>query len=198
MDAQEFQKPSLGEWMHWAEVVTDHLTNCVHVYKRPPYVDVFMADSERQIKTDQTIRLLRSFHLLLDQAETPPDLSTTETIIEQLDALFVDTLDTLPALSSDMQKLLKSPWMSNFPNKIAESLFRGESDKMEGIGSGQPEHGRLPAALTSLLEREQTGDARKAQEGGASSERPSRHDAEGHARWTRQNSSYLRTAGRVE
>ncbi|MDR3423701.1 MAG: hypothetical protein P4M13_01295 [Alphaproteobacteria bacterium] len=205
MAAPQLQKPGLEEWQSWAEVVVDQLTRCVHVYKKPPHIDVFMAEAERQRKNDFVIKLLHRIHPLLDQSASPTDSVSDlqehdERTISGLIVLFGEVLENLPWLSADMQKLLKSPWMKNFPNKTAEELFFGESgDESHGIGSGQIENGRLPASLNDLLEREQTGDSRRPREDLLVMSGPSRHDIEARARWVEQTTRSLHgTAGRVE
>jgi len=201
--SRQHQKPGVEEWLEWAEVVVDRLTDCVHVYKKPPTPGAFMADAERQTKTDKTIKLLHRIHALVDKSETPsdsiPDVhGHDEQRISGLALLFDETLKALPQLSTDMQKLLKSPWQSKFPNKIAQILFFGDGDEDHGIGSGYPEQGRLPAALAALLEREQMGESRHPREALLLHGEPRRHDAEGRQRWREQNSRFLRSAGRVE
>ncbi|MFA5040386.1 MAG: hypothetical protein WC464_01970 [Bdellovibrionales bacterium] len=201
-ELRQIYKPGVEEWVHAAEVLSDRLSECVHVYKHN--VDVFMSEAERQQKTDTTIKVLQRLHTFLDQSEMPAEyVSNTqkhdEQIISGFEILFREALRMLPWLSNDMQKLLKSPWMKNFPSKVAETMFFGGEEEMNGIGSGLPEHGRLPAVLSSLLEREQIGETRPArQEPLLSEEHPRRHDVEGSVRWAQQNSGYLRTAGKVE
>ena len=197
------QKPSVEEWLHWAEVVLDRLTDCIHVYKKPPHVDVFIADAERQHKNEIALRLLHRIHALVDKSETPTDSiadvhNHDELVIDGIAVLFRETLDLLPMFSDDMQKLLKSPWMSKFPNHAAEKLFAGEGDETQGIGSGHPEHGRLPEAIYLMIEREAVGDARRPREALLRHGEPRRHDAEGRQRWAAANSRSLRSAGRVE
>jgi hypothetical protein len=203
MNKQPLQKPGVEEWLHWAEVVLDRLTDCIHVYKKPPYVDVFMSDSERQKKNDIAIQLLHRIHALVDKSETPSDSVSDvhhhdEQIIDGIAVLFRETLEQLPMFSADMQKLLKSPWHSKFPNTIAQNLFLGPENESQGIGSGHPEHGRLPEALTSMLERELMGDSRCPRKALLRQAEPRRHDVESRERWAQQNSHFLRTAGRVE
>jgi hypothetical protein len=203
MAKHHMQKPGVEEWTRWANVVIDRLTDCVHVYKKPPYADVFIPDAERQHKNDKTIKLLQRIHALVDRSETPTDSIPEvhvhdERVIGGLSVIFAETVTALPQLSADMQKLLKSPWMSNFPNKTAETLFYGSGIEAEGIGSGHPEHGRLPAVLASMLEREQMGDDRYPREDLLHQGEPRRNDAESRTRWAEQNSRFLRTAGRVE
>jgi len=203
MRSGRLQKPSVEEWLHWAGVVVDRLSDCVHVYKKPPYIDVFIPDTERQQKTDTTVKLLHRIHALVDQSDTPSDSISDahdydERVIGGLVLLFGETLRTLPWLSADMQKLLKSPWMAKFPSKIAQTLFYGEGIEEHGIGSGHKEHGRLPGALAAMLEREQTGETRHPREALLRQGEPRRHDIETRSRWSEQNSRYLRSAGRVE
>jgi hypothetical protein len=146
--------------------VVDRLTTCVHVYSKPPYNDVFMPEKDRQEKNARTLDLLRRVFALTDESETPSDsLSDVahhdERTIMGLAVLFHETLERLPELSADMQKLLKSPWYDNCNGRMASELFRGPMDnEAEGIGSGFPEHRRLPMALKNLLERESMGDKR--------------------------------------
>jgi hypothetical protein len=196
MTTQQLQKPGIEEWLRWAEIVLDRLTDCIHIYKKPPHVDVFMPDAERQHKTETAVKLLHRIHALADKAETTNE--SAEQIITSLVILFGETLGELPRLSADMQKLLKSPWQSKFPNKQTQKIFAGDGDEAEGIGSGHPEHARLPEALFSLLEREQIGDSRQPHEAPQRQNEPSRHDMENRERWTQKNSRFVRTAGRVE
>jgi len=203
MDQQNFQKPSVEEWLRWAGISIDRLTECVHVYKKPPNNDAFMAEAARQHKTDAALKLLHRIHALVDKSDTPTDSVQDvhvydEQTIDGIALLFRETLEVLPTLSEDMQALLKSPWQKNFPNKTAERVFAAGKDGIEGLGSGYSEHGRLPAVLTSLLEREQMGDTRHPREALLRHGEPRRHDAEGRQRWAEQNSRFLRTAGRVE
>src|ERR1700691_3289585 len=156
----EKKKPDFDEWLTWANVVVDRLTTCVHVYSKPPHEDIFMPEKERQQRNGQTVDLLRRIHALIDETDTPTDSLTeldhhAERVIDGLTLLFRETLAHLPELSIDMQKLLKSPWHSKWSSRLAEELFRGPGgNDLEGIGSGMPEHGRLPAVITNMLERE--------------------------------------------
>jgi hypothetical protein len=210
MDSQTTYKPSHEEWLRWADVVIDRLTTCVHTYSRPPYEEVFMAEQERQRKNAATVDLLHRIHALTEGSETPTDSLTDvahhdERVIAGLATLLKETLDRLPELSTDMQKLLKSPWYDKCTGRLANELFRGPmNNEAEGIGSGHPEHGRLPEILHNLLERETTGDSRKPRE-----ELHRHHTQPGHTahaakgptrdanrRWT--DKSRIRTAGQVE
>jgi len=197
------QKPSHQEWLDWAQVVIDRLTTCVHVYSKPPHEDVFIADHERQEKNAKTVNLLRRIHALTDEVDTPTESLAEvayhdERVIAGLTVLLRDTLDQLPELSTDMQKLLKSSWHSKCAGRLADELFRGPmGNEQEGVGSGFPEHGRLPEVLQNLLEREQTGDSRRPREALVRSSEPRRHD-ETQRRWADKNSQFLRSAGRVD
>jgi hypothetical protein len=204
MALQDLRKPSLDEWMYWSQVAVDRLTTIVGVFNKPPYPDVFMPGNERQFKVSQTVAILRSLHTLTDENDVPMPHETSleqheEQIIAALQPLFGDVLRRLPSWSGDMQKLLKSPWYDQCRGKIADELFRGpDSREGEGIGSGMVENGRLPEVIRDLLEREQTGSARA-----PSSERPPssyqtlrREELARH--WGRRNSSFLRSAGRVD
>ncbi len=211
MERERSVKPEQVEWLHWARVALDRLTTCVHVYSHPPHEDVFMAERERLEKNDRTLSLLRRIHTLTDEAETPTGslkelADHDERVIAGLAVLLRETLSRLPALSSDMQFLLKSPWFDKCNGRLASELFRGPmGNEPEGIGSGYPEHGRLPEALETLLEREETGDCRQPR---AALHRhdgevgivdgPQRNDDDIHRRWTDKNSQYLRSAGRVD
>ncbi len=200
-----YRKPGIEEWLYWANLTVDHLTVCVHVYgkKTDLPTGVFMSDSERQKKLDQTVILLRRIHTLIDQAETPTssveDAHThDEIVIGGIGPLFQDVLRELPKLSEDMQRLLQSPWKNSFPNKTAESLFLGVPDEEHGIGSGHPDHGRLPSILALLFEREQMGDSRLPRNAWLEQGEPRRHDLDGRQMWARHNSTFLRSAGRVD
>lgn len=193
---QQKQKPGVAEWVEAAEVLADRLTECVHAYKHNTYI--FMAEAERQRKTDLVIKILQKIHLSLDKSDEAAehnDAQGDDEIAASFFGIFSEALKVLPWVSTDMQKLLKSPWMKGFPGKVAESLFWGNGDERKGIGSGLPEHGRLPGWLADLIDREEVGDVRPTRETTAE---PSRNDKEGSDRWHEQNAGYLRTAGRVD
>jgi hypothetical protein len=102
-----------------------------------------------------------------------------------------------------MQKLLKSPWHSKCAGRLADELFRGPlGHEPEGIGSGHPEHGRLPEILFNLLEQEHIGGERSARELLVRTSKPLRQaDEEGRdiqRRWSLKNSRHIRSAGQVE
>ncbi len=195
-----FPKPARDEWLRWAEIIVERLTTCVHVYSKPPYEDVFIPDAERQEKNARALALLKRVHALTDEGDTPSDsLSDVEhhdeRVIAGLLVLFKETLNYLPELSTDMQKLLKSHWSANCNGRRAEKFFCGpEGKENEGIGSGHAEHGRLPQALADLLEREQTGDTRTLQEITS----PRRHDHGDRHHHAEMQRRYFGTAGRVE
>jgi hypothetical protein len=198
------EKPKRGEWITWAQIVVDRLTTVTHIYGKPPYRDVFMPEKERQAKNGKTLDLLRRIHTLTDEADTPTDSLTDlehhdERVMAGLNVLLREALDLLPELSADMQLLLKSPWYNNCNGRLAEELFRGPlGHEPEGIGSGYPEHGRLPQVLDQLLEREKAGNGRQQREALHPHAQIPRRDAEAHRRWVEQNSQLYRSAGRVE
>lgn len=203
MHSRQIHKPSHEEWLAWGHVVIDRLTTGAHVYSKPPHEDVFIPDQERQNKVASTVDLLRRIHALTDEADTPTESLAEvayhdERVIAGLEVLMRETLSRLPELSTDMQKLLKSPWHSHCVGRLADELFRGPGGKeQEGIGSGHPEHGRLPEVLKNLLEREQIGDIRRPREELHRDHEPQRSD-ETQRRWADKNSRFLRSAGRVE
>ncbi len=198
----EMLKPSFDEWMYWSQAVIDRLTTIVHVYSHPPHKDASIAHEGSQLKISQAVDLLRRLHNLTD--EDCLRLSHKEGgrreghVVQDVQPLFREVLRRLPVWSADMQILLKSPWFDNCAGKLAEILFRGPSGRMaEGIGSGQVEHGRLPETITNLMEREALGDGRTPREQPKSSD--SEHKRTELARaWTKQNSSFLRSAGRLD
>ena len=50
-----------------------------------------------------------------------------------------------------MQKLAKSPWHAKSGDRLIDELFHGPmGDEQEGIGSGYPEHGRLPQVIVAI------------------------------------------------
>lgn len=203
MNNQELQKPTAEQWLKIAQVVIDRLSTCVHVYSKPPYEDVFIPEKERQAKNAKTLDLLHRVHKLTDESETPTDSVAEahqhdEKVIAGLAMLLSETLSLLPELSTDMQKLLKSPWHDHCNGRLANELFRGQQSESEGIGTGHPEHGRLPEALANLLEKEKLGDNRHPREELLRHGEPRRHDDEGRRRWAESNSRFLRTAGRIE
>ena len=164
--SNDTQKPSHSEWLDWAQVVVDRLTTCVHTYSRPPHDDVHMIEKERVAKNEAALSLLRRIHALIDESETPTEslgdvARHDERTFDGLALLFRESLDLLPVISADMQKLLKSEWYDKCNGRVASELFRGPmGDLPKGIGSGYPEQGRLPGVLAELLERERIGDNR--------------------------------------
>lgn len=209
------KKPSHRDWIYTMQVVIDRLTQAVHTYKRPPFDDVFMSDREKQDKTARCVDLLRRIHGLTDDAQTPTDSLADvarhdEQIIAGLFVLAQQALDVLPVISYDMQKLMKSPWHDRWTSRIAMEMFRGpKADGSEGIGTGYPEHGRLPEVLSDLLERETVGSGREPREalhrhgadlynqdyGGVAA--PERH-MEGLRRWNDRSRRASSTAGGME
>jgi hypothetical protein len=191
--------------MYWTQVVIDRLTTVLQVYKNPPKADVFMPEKEIQSKIAQTADVLRDLHSVTDDSElraTHPSetlLETEERVIDSILPLFRDVLRRLPNWSNDMQKLLKSPWFENCAGRLANDIFCGPDGRLvEGIGSGQPIHGRLPGQLEDMLERESMGDDRAPRE--ALPPKVVRHmgRTELAKRWGQRNSSYLRSAGRMD
>jgi len=213
---EQIFKPSHDEWLRWSQVVIDRLAACVHVYSKPPHDDVFIAEKDRQEKNARTLDLLRRVYALIDEAETPTDSLADvahhdERVISGLVVLMKETLDALPELSTDMQRLLKSPWYDRCNGGVANELFRGPMDNQsEGIGSGHPEHRRLPLALYNLIEREKIGEGRQPREalhrhqvgnphrdvGDGPQRSDDEHDVK--RRWADKNSRHLRSAGRID
>jgi hypothetical protein len=202
MDRLEGQKPSHEEWLHWAQVVGDRLMTCIHVYSRPPHRDIAMQPIERHTKNAAVIDLLHRLHTLTDETDTPTDSLADvahhdERVIAGLTVLLDDVLRHLPQLSADMQDLLKSPWHT-VSDPTAQILFFGPAGTInEGIGSGKPEHGRLPAALQDLIKRERGERRRKPRHALIRTDLPRPHDSS-RRRWADHNSRFLRRAGGVE
>lgn len=205
MVGEENKKPSYDEWMFWTQVIVDRLTTIAHVYGNPPHADVFMPERERQSKLSQTVDVLRHLHEQTDMNELhmPRETMTAaeeETrFITALQPLYIDVLRRLPDWSDDMQKLLKSPWYDNCSGKLANILFRGpEGREPEGIGSGRPENGRLPEMIESLLDREAVGDSRAPRVEKPRMAEKNMHREDLAKLWGKKNSSFLRSAGRID
>lgn len=205
MASDDHLKPSYDEWMYWTQVVVDRLTTATHVYSNPPHPDVFMPERERQTKLSQTVDLMRHLHNLTDEHElqTPRDLSTAgsheETLISDLQPAFRDVLAALPEISGDMQMLLKSPWFDNCNGKTANILFRGPmGNEREGIGSGMIENGRLPEVISHLLDRESAGGERAPRVEKPRFAQTLMRREELARLWGKKNSSFLRSAGRMD
>jgi len=201
MDTNKIQKPSAEEWIKWAQIVIERLSTCVHVYSKPPYEDVFIPDSERQEKNALTLFLLHRIHKVVDEAEAPWESlvdkhAADEKSVAALVPLLTEALKLLPTLSTDMQKMLKTPWHNHCSGRLANELFRGKNTENEGIGTGHPEHGRLPEELQILLEKENIGETRLLREK-ILRDGPSRHEND-LQRWAETNSRILRSAGRIE
>src|SRR5580704_14871757 len=124
MADENTQKPSHEEWIYWAKVVESRLTTCVHIYSKPPFNEVFIAEKERQEKNAAVLALLRRIYSLIDGGETPTESLADvahhdERVIDGLEVLMRETLDMLPGLSTDMQKLLESPWYDKCNGRVA-------------------------------------------------------------------------------
>jgi hypothetical protein len=199
-------KPEYEEWLYWAQAVIDRLATAIQVYSKPPY-ESLMPDKLRQERNAQLIDLLQRFEALTDGGASPSDSLAEldhhgERVIDGLAILFAETLQKLPELSGDMQKLLKSNWRDKCNGRLANELFRGPmGNEAEGIGSGHPRDKRLPEVLQNLLAREETGTSRQPRallEGKAHEGHEPRRDDDVARRWGERNSRILRSAGRVE
>ncbi len=200
----ENAKPSYDEWMYWAQIVIDRLTTVAHVYAKPPHSEIFFVEKERQERLMNTTSIMRRLHDLTDEHEfsIPKDATEEkayeENLITMISPLFYDVMRRLPEWSEDMQKLLQSPWSRDCAGRLASILFCGPDGRLaEGLGSGMVENGRLPASLAALLDREEAGGNRAPR-----IEKP--RFAEKHMRreelaslWSKKNSSFLRSAGRM-
>ncbi|HAX91026.1 MAG TPA: hypothetical protein DCY07_02310 [Rhodospirillaceae bacterium] len=198
-------KPSYDEWMYWAQVTIDRLGTITRIYAQPPHPEVSLVEKERQAKLSDAIAIMTQLHELTDEHEfsMPKDALSAAAKEEQLINAVVpvirDVLNRLPTWSEDMQSLLKSTWSSECAGKLAHILFCGPEGRFsEGIGSGMVENGRLPASLFNLVDRELAGGERAARV-----EKP--RAAEKHMRreelaklWGKKNSSFLRSAGRMD
>lgn len=200
----ENTKSSYDEWMYWAQVVIDRLTTVSHVYAKPPHSEIFFVEKERQSRLASTTDIMRRLHDLTDEHEfsIPKDAHEEqvyeENLITMISPLFHDIMNRLPEWSEDMQKLLQSPWARDCAGRLASILFCGPDGRLaEGLGSGMVENGRLPASLAALLDREEAGGSRAPR-----IEKP--RFAEKHMRreelanlWSKRNSTFLRSAGRM-
>lgn len=205
MSGFENIKPSFDEWMYWAQVIVDRLTTVTHIYGNPPHPEVFIAEKERQTKLNDAVAVMRKLHEMTDGYElttpsTPLDPAQREaSLIEDLQPVFHAVLERLPTWSSDMQKLMRSPWQNSCAGKIATILFRGPDGRLrEGIGSGMVENGRLPEVIAELLDREAAGGERapRVEKPKAAQNRMRREDI---ARlWAKHNAAFLRQAGRMD
>ena len=197
------QKPKVEEWQHWAGIVMERYTTMAHVYDKPPHEDIFMPEKNLHARKTKIIELLHRMHALIDETAMPSDSVPNahdhdERTIAGLSVIFQEVLEQLPAYSTDMQKLMKSRWDNHCNGRIASELFRGRENENEGIGTGSPEHGRLPAVLLALIDREQAGDSRKPREELLQQGEPRRQNDESRRNWSERNSSYMRSAGRME
>ncbi|MFA6280713.1 MAG: hypothetical protein WC612_08020 [Bdellovibrionales bacterium] len=197
-------KPSYDEWMYWAQVIIDRLTTVAHVYAKPPHSEIFFVEKERQSRLASTTDIMRRLHDLTDEhdfsipKDEPEERDYEEKLIAMITPLFYEVMTRLPEWSEDMQKLLNSPWARDCAGRLALILFCGPDGRhAEGIGSGMVENGRLPASLAALLDREEAGGERAPR-----IEKP--RFAEKHMRreelanlWSKKNSTFLRSAGRM-
>ncbi|MGE3624175.1 MAG: hypothetical protein AB7H77_09955 [Bdellovibrionales bacterium] len=167
MKPEGSHKASFDEWLLWSNVLIDRLTTCVGVYNNPPHEDIFISERHRQQRHGHIATILGRIQALIDETEMPTDSLAeldlhAERVVDGLAVLFRETLECLPEVSIDMQRLLKSPWHSRCSSRLAEELFRGGplGNEQEGIGSGLAEHGRLPSILKLLIEKERSGETR--------------------------------------
>lgn len=199
----ERHKPSHEEWLSWSQIIVDRLNAAAHVYASPPTQDHIMKDIERQSGNAWVVDQLRRYHKLLDGTQTPTGSLAEvahhdERVIDGLAILVRETLNHLPSLSLDMQKLLNCSWEQPYRLPLAEEVFAGQMDmEQDGIGSGNPENGRLPYVLKLLLRREQMDGRRVPREALVRAGNP-RPNADVRRRWADVNSRHLRSAGRIE
>jgi hypothetical protein len=202
-DRLEGQKPSHQEWLYWAQIVGDRLMACVHIYSRPPYRDNLLSHLDRHTRNAILIDLLHRLHALTDETVTPTDSLADvayhdERVIDGLTVLLDDVLRHLPRLSADMQILLKASWRTRTESSVGNDIFFGPNNAAQkGIGSGRPEHGRLPGALYELLQRERTDERRMPRHALIRTDLARPQD-KAQRRWADQNSQFLRRAGTVQ
>lgn len=198
-------KPSHEEWLYWSHIVAGRIELCLRIYSSPLNKKTKLTERDRQHKNARLADTLGRLFKLIDESETPTDSLADvahhdEQMIDGLAVIISEIAQDLPPLSSDMQDLLNSHWRDGFPHPTAHNLFHGEDKSgQNGIGSGQPEHGRLPAILQDLILREQSSGRRKPRPDlqRPSDGVPARHDAV-MRRWGDMNSRFMRRAGQVE
>jgi hypothetical protein len=200
MTEQAAEKPEYEEWLHWAKALIARLATCVQIYSKP-CPEGLMPEKTRQQRNALAIDLLNRLETLTDESDAPSDSLNEldhhgERVIDGLGLLIGEALQKLPEISADMQQLLKASWRDRFSNRLAQELFHGPmGNQPEGIGSGFPEDGHLPAVLRALLDRENAGDGRILRDMLPGT--PRRQDGISR-RWGERNSRILRSAGRVE
>jgi hypothetical protein len=202
-DRLEGQKPSHEEWLYWAQIVGDRLMTCIHIYSRPPYRENLISQLDRHTRNAIVIDFLHRLHALTDETVTPTDSLADvahhdERVVDGLTVLLDEILKHLPRLSADMQTLLKTTWHTRSDSLVANEIFFGPNNALEkGLGSGRPQHGRLPAALNDLLHRERTDERRMPRSALIRTDLPRPQDRS-QRRWSDQNSQFLRRAGTVQ
>ena len=198
MDKANTFKPSYDEWLRWAQVVADRLALCANAYSKAPHTH-----PERQSRNTTVGEFLRRLYNLIDESDTPTESLAEvahhdERVVDGLVVFMQDAVKWLPDLSHDMQNLLNSHWRDNYSSPLARELFHGPLETgEEGLGSGLPEHGRLPAVLNDLLSREQSSGRRRPRSALVRTE-ITRPNDETLRRWADINSRFMRRAGQVE
>ena len=199
------KKPALDKWLFVAERLVKILSKCVHVYKNKAQ-DLYTA-TEKQKKIDSVVEILQDLYSIIDRCDDIATFEDSENKIrnkEQLILKFVQlfklALIKMPMYSEDMQKLLDTHWNAESMDHMAKELFHKFDDDPigveSGLGSGLPKDERLPKMMNDILEEEDAGGAREEFDTEIL-ENPLRKDKDVKERWSEQNSTPLRTAGRM-
>lgn len=155
------QKSTFEIWQRWASVLARQLEQVADVYE-------YHEEGNEAKRVNAFVDNLRLFIDPLAKAsklakldyEVSGHVSKLYLLsLTMLNKYFRDALNMLPEISSDMQRLLNSPYQGSCNGRTASDIFKGPHGSVnEGIGSGIPdESGGLPWVLQGLLEEAEFG-----------------------------------------
>ncbi|MDX1922248.1 MAG: hypothetical protein SFW65_03845 [Alphaproteobacteria bacterium] len=161
------QKSTYEVWQIWAKALERQLKRCADVYK------------ENGEDAGKATALLERLELFIDPVSHAQELAQRNYDVKGgveklyllsltvLQKIFRDTLNVLPAISQDMQRLLNSSCYGNCSGRAAMDIFKGpHRTTNEGIAAGvSDEYGTLPWVLANLLDEANVGGDEYLQKG---------------------------------
>ncbi|NDE90552.1 MAG: hypothetical protein EB059_05360 [Alphaproteobacteria bacterium] len=153
------QKSTYEIWQFWAKALERQLKRCATVYE------------EHSEDAGKAQKLLERIELFIDPVAHAQQLAKLKYDVQGstdklyllsltvLQKIFRDTLNVLPEISEDMQRLLNSPCYGNCSGRQAMDIFKGpHRTDHEGIGAGISDvTGFLPWMLAKLLDEVEVG-----------------------------------------
>ncbi len=202
-NAQEQPKASFDVWLRWADVLMHRLTSIKEIYSGQMDAEAvgrvggYLGQLRFVLDGALARHLVHRPYAQLNELSYGQD-KLFDMQIQALTSVFRNVLTDFPQISKDMQKMLNSRWEGNCNGRVAMDIFRGPVGTLnEGIGSGYPRDGQLPAVLDQLLLLEGTGSSRTPRQTTLSAEEQIRWQDTAR-RWASMNSTHLRSAGRLD